>query len=145
MIGSNEKRKLRNVVLTKTFQMRYLGLWFLLNFIFISLVCALLFILNETQWQELIRRDILLVPAYEAARGRAKLFLIGVAGIANMAVVIMAILTTHRLAGPFLALKKVCQDIQQGNRDARLKFRSEDGLADLESSFNSMLDQILKK
>jgi nitrogen fixation/metabolism regulation signal transduction histidine kinase len=54
--------------------------------------------------------------------------------------VALAVFTTHRLAGPFIALLRAFREVKEGNLDRPLRFRHSDShMADLETEFNEML------
>jgi len=55
------------------------------------------------------------------------------------AVFALAVFTTHRLAGPYVALQRALNEIGKGNLDQPLRFRNTDiHLRELEASFNAM-------
>lgn len=57
-----------------------------------------------------------------------------------LGMVALAIFTTHRLAGPFIALLRAFREVKAGNLDRPLRFRNSDShMADLETEFNEML------
>jgi HAMP domain-containing protein len=57
-----------------------------------------------------------------------------------VALVALAIFTTHRLAGPYIALKRAFEAVKQGDLEHPLRLRSTDlPLQELEASFNEML------
>jgi len=58
------------------------------------------------------------------------------------AIAALAIVTAHRIAGPFIKLNHTFQEIRDGDRSARLKFRSEDQLDDLATMFNEMMQAL---
>jgi nitrogen fixation/metabolism regulation signal transduction histidine kinase len=52
----------------------------------------------------------------------------------------LAVFTTHRLAGPLIALRRAMDEVKAGNLDKGLQFRRSDPhLHELETSFNEML------
>jgi nitrogen fixation/metabolism regulation signal transduction histidine kinase len=56
-----------------------------------------------------------------------------------VAAVALAIFTTHRLAGPFVALQRAMHEIRDGDLDKPLRLRATDlHLRELETSFNEM-------
>ena len=60
--------------------------------------------------------------------------MLALAGIA------LAILTTTRVAGPMVHLKRIFEDVKSGDMDRRLSFRKSDGhLRGLETAFNEMM------
>ena len=54
-------------------------------------------------------------------------------------------LLSHRIAGPVYHFEKICREIKQGDKQARIKLREGDALVDLAEEFNSMLDTITKE
>jgi nitrogen fixation/metabolism regulation signal transduction histidine kinase len=58
----------------------------------------------------------------------------------------LAIFTTHRLAGPIVALLRACGEVKAGQYDRPLRFRQNDRhLADLENAFNEMVEAVKKR
>ena len=55
---------------------------------------------------------------------------------------ILGILSSHSIIGPSVAFHRVFQEIQNGNRDARIKLRPKDEFKDIAEDFNKMMDQI---
>ena len=58
---------------------------------------------------------------------------------------IISALISHKIAGPVYHFEKVCKEIQQGNKKARVHLREGDALEDLAQSFNAMLNVLTKK
>jgi nitrogen fixation/metabolism regulation signal transduction histidine kinase len=57
-----------------------------------------------------------------------------------LGMVALAIFTTHRLAGPLIALLRAFEEVKGGNLDRPLRFRHTDShMAHLETAFNEML------
>ena len=60
-----------------------------------------------------------------------------------VAILILAVFTTHRLAGPLIALRRTFDDVQAGDLERRLSFRRTDPhLLDLEGAFNRMMESV---
>ena len=60
--------------------------------------------------------------------------------IVALAGIALAILTTTRVAGPMVLLKRVFEDVKGGDMDRRLSFRKSDGhLRGLETAFDEMM------
>jgi methyl-accepting chemotaxis protein len=56
-----------------------------------------------------------------------------------LAVIALAVYTTHRLAGPYIALKRALEEVKQGELDRPLRLRTADiHLKEIETSFNEM-------
>ena len=52
----------------------------------------------------------------------------------------LAIITTNRVAGPLVHLRRVFEDVEGGDMDRRLRFRQADKhLRELETAFNGMM------
>jgi methyl-accepting chemotaxis protein len=63
-----------------------------------------------------------------------------------VAVVILAVFTTQRLAGPFVALKRAFEDVKSGDLDRRLRFRrTDEHLRDIENAFNEMMETLQQR
>ena len=59
------------------------------------------------------------------------------------AVVGLALFSTHRLAGPWIAVKRALDDVAQGDFDRELTIRrADDYLKEVEASFNRMMERI---
>lgn len=56
-----------------------------------------------------------------------------------LAVIALAVFTTHRLAGPYIAIKRALEEVKQGELDRPLRLRTADlHLKEIERSFNEM-------
>jgi HAMP domain-containing protein len=56
-----------------------------------------------------------------------------------LAVIALAVFTTHRLAGPYIALKRALEDVTRGELEHPLRLRTADiHLKEIETSFNEM-------
>lgn len=76
----------------------------------------------------------------EAGRSRLLLVLTIQTACVIAGMVALAIFTTHRLAGPLVALLRAFEDVKAGDLDRKLRFRDSDRhLADVETSFNEMM------
>ena len=57
-----------------------------------------------------------------------------------------AVFSTHRLAGPLIALRRACDEVRTGNLDRPLRFRHSDPhLGELETAFNDMVAALRKR
>ena len=79
----------------------------------------------------------------EAGRSRLLLVLTLQTLCVILGMVALAIFTTHRLAGPLIALLRAFEDVKAGDLDRQLRFRKSDNhMADLEREFNEMMASI---
>ena len=83
--------------------------------------------------------DVLTDEGREAVRT----FLITRMPIVMVAVILLAVMLTTRLAGPFVALKRAFADVAEGNMSRRLKFRTDEKCLDsVADGFNTMMDTV---
>lgn len=82
----------------------------------------------------------------EAGRSRLLIVLTLQTLCVIVGMVALAVFTTHRLAGPFIALLRAFDEVKAGNYERPLRFRNTDGhMADLEKSFNEMADVVRQR
>ena len=60
----------------------------------------------------------------------------------STAILVMAVVTAHRIGGPYIAVKRTCKAIERGDMSQRLKFRDYDRLDDVQEAFNEMMDAV---
>jgi nitrogen fixation/metabolism regulation signal transduction histidine kinase len=115
------------VRLTLPYVMRFSGLWLV-----VTLLAVLVFAL--TSYLSLADRMT------DAARERLLLVLGAQTVFVILAVVALAIFTTHRLAGPLIAIRRACEDVRDGKLDRTLRFRRSDPqFGEVETAFNDMV------
>jgi len=82
----------------------------------------------------------------ESSRGQVWFFLVTRMPFILLAAAGLALLTTTRLAGPFVALKRAFEDVKKGDLNRRLKFREGDThLREIETLFNEMMAAIRER
>lgn len=128
MKEGKDKRSLKNLRLTKKYHFPYLGMP-----VFLSLVLLLLnYILTLAHFY--LNADIRVHFTTLAVEVTILVALTGGLLIFN------GVLAAHRIAGVHLRLEKLFNEVREGNLDARLHFRKDDRLDDVEQSFNLMMD-----
>jgi nitrogen fixation/metabolism regulation signal transduction histidine kinase len=76
----------------------------------------------------------------DAARGRVAIVLAVQTLVLILAAIGLAVFTTHRLAGPYVAMIRAFEAVKNGNLERPLRFRSSDvHLREVETSFEAML------
>ncbi len=76
----------------------------------------------------------------DASRNRLAIVLVMQTLFLIAAVVALAIFTTHRLAGPYIALRRAFEAVKNGDLERPLRFRSSDvHLREVQASFEEML------
>ena len=142
MAFPKSQRKFSNLKLTRTFHYRHMGLWILLT---IGLIVAFniafhLFVeerfarlgLAEAGMEEdfgYLRRALMLAQVIETV-------------LFCTAIVILAKLTSHRIAGAFIRFQMAFDDVRNGNMDHKLRFRKTDRLQKCEEAFNAMMEAL---
>ena len=130
----SEKRKLKNVVLTGKYHWPYVGGWLVLNIFLTLLVEA--FVLGSLH---LVRASYQAVPIAGYAVVSTLVAVIIITGLT-----LLATLWAHRIAGVHIRTESVFNRIADGNRTARLQYRSTDQLEDVEEAFDRMMDAVSK-
>ncbi len=130
-----EKRSLRNVSLTLKHHWTYLGQWVLLT---ITLI-ILLYSVSIHHLYSLVRPGN--GPYIMSLMTGASL----VAALLCTGIILLGVLTAHRIAGVHVKLRSTFLAIRDGKTKVRLRFRKEDKLDDLAEAFNSMMDTLLEE
>lgn len=134
-MSQQQRRSLKNVVLTRKYHAPYMG-----TSVFMSL--SLLFTLYAMlmyRFVELSREGGDLPVQYLVVLSSVVALFIA-AGI-----VAVNVLAAHRIAGVHIKLLKTFKTIQEGDFSARLRFRKEDKLEEVEEAFNSMMEVVESK
>src|SRR5258706_2199036 len=132
-------RKLRNIVLTKKFHLRYYGLWFLISMIMVSLLALSIYLVFEEHWKSVLYQFPTMQMEYYMRHSRFIYTLVLISCLLALALTCLGIFTTHRIAGPLIKLQKSFEEVKSGNFDYRIRFREEDELLELEVTFNEMM------
>jgi len=142
MNTGRSNRHISNVKLTSKFHFRYMGLWVLLTIGLTAVAGLLLFLLAEQHWHDLYTLDTGFHEEYMMQRQMMAMAL----GFAMLlfagAVVGLAKITAHRIAGPYIKLQRVFEAVRDGNFDQKLCFRKYDHLDELAAAFNQMMDEV---
>ena len=107
-------------------------LWFVVVVVVAAPVLTTAVVVSNLS-QEPLRREIWLV------------LIVGMAIIIT-GVAALAVFTTARIAGPFVALERALEDVKNGDLNRRLSFRGGDNhLRGLENVFNEMVDTLRQR
>jgi methyl-accepting chemotaxis protein len=118
------------VKLTSPYVLRYLGLWMV-----VTILAVLVF--SITSYYLFADR----LSGIELRRFASILLIQTVCVV--LAIVALALFTTHRLAGPYIALRRAFEDVQGGDLARRLHFRRSDiHLQEVEAAFNQMMESL---
>ncbi len=134
----------RRYLVAKKFQLRFAGMILLFMFA-VALFCSLTIYYNT--WMVLGEK---LANVYPQGR------LVGILKQANFVlfmrlllitplVGILAIVLSHRIAGPIFRIKKTLDEIIKGDYSKRLHLRNTDELQDVAESINNLMELLEKK
>lgn len=116
------------VRLTLPFVFRFLGLW-------MAVTVLIVLVFGVTSYLLLLDRF-----SAQGREGLALGLLVAQTVVTVLAVSALGVFTTHRLAGPIIALQRTFDAVREGDLDRKLRFRqSDDHLRGVESSFNEMM------
>lgn len=127
-----DKRTVKSLIKTSKYHWLYVG-----NILAITLgLVALLYLV-------LLHKVITLTVGEDPALVKS---LVGALTLGTFAVgvlvTLVALLQAHRVSGVHIKLKHTFDQVKNGNFDTELKFRKSDQLADVEDSFNEMMEAV---
>lgn len=133
MSGDN-RRSLASLKLTRKYHLRFQGHWLALSVLLVTLT---IWAFGIALWQARVTGAVDEVTFRNLVWFGLLLWACMLACIYGLTT-----FTSHRLAGPFLAIIRCCEKIRDGDVQHRLKLRESDQLAELETAFNQMLDRL---
>lgn len=125
------QRSLKNMTLTSKHHFHYVGS--LLTVLLAFVVLFYFFAMYQYYSITLGRSD------FDAFSWTAVLGLTIIGGILAVGVSFVGAVTAHRIAGVHVKLKNVMKQVEDGDLEAKLKFRNTDKLEDVEEAFNAMM------
>jgi len=139
MIDFSEKR--RNLLVSKKFQFKYIGL--ILSFVFLAALMTG-YTIYFTTWVMLGKRLAAVYP---------QKYLIDIVTKVNLAlllrllflcplVILVGLILSNRIAGPIYRIKKFLGRVSDGDYDIVLSLRKNDELKDLEESVNNLVNKL---
>jgi nitrogen fixation/metabolism regulation signal transduction histidine kinase len=115
------------VRLTLPYVLRFSGLWLLVTILAVLVFALTSYLSLSDRLSDAGRSRLLLVL------GLQTLFVV-------VAVFALAIFTTHRLAGPLIAIRRAMEEVRDGKLDRTLRFRRSDPqFTEVEAAFNEMV------
>lgn len=116
--------------LTLPYVLRFSGVWILLTTVVVIVFAVTSFVVMFDRLTESARQDLILVLAIQTA-------------LAILAVILLAVFSTHRLAGPLIGIRRAMEDVKAGDLNRRLRFRRSDPhLEEIEAAFNEMMESV---
>ncbi|HWM90955.1 MAG TPA: methyl-accepting chemotaxis protein [Thermoanaerobaculia bacterium] len=115
---------------TLPYVLRFSGLWILVTTLVAVVFAVTSYLMMFDRLSDDARGDLALVLTIQTA------LVVG-------AVLLLAVFSTHRLAGPMIALRRAMEDVKAGKLDRELHFRRTDPhLGELEVAFNEMMESV---
>jgi len=112
---------------TLPYVLRFSGVWILLTTVVVIVFAITSYLVMFDRLSEGARGDLILVLAVQTT-------------LAVLAVVLLAVFSTHRLAGPLIGIRRAMEDVKAGDLNRQLRFRSSDPhLEEIETAFNEMM------
>lgn len=146
-MSSRNQRKLRNFLIDPRYQLKYAGL--------IVLTGALVLLLNASVFYWFIRENYTLLVDMSPMEDDAKAQLyrelhqtvFALSGISIgflLVIALLAVILTHRTAGPMYHFRRVFREIQEGKTQARIHLRPHDDFQEVARECNRALDYLHK-
>ncbi|HEX3130839.1 MAG TPA: HAMP domain-containing protein [Thermoanaerobaculia bacterium] len=112
---------------TLPYFIRFSGMWVLVTSLVAVVFGVTSYLAMFDQLSEGAARRLLVVLSIQTA-------------LVIVAVILLAIFSTHRLAGPLIGLQRAMEDVKAGNLSRELRFRSTDPhLDEIAATFNEMV------
>lgn len=147
-MSNPKRRKLRNLLINKSFQGRVVVL--VLFFGFLSFVLnGVLFYLYVQENYTLIFSSVEAPPFLIESMFRDLrnfgLILVAISVLVTLVIGFYLLVLTHRAAGAAYHMHRVVNEIKAGHTDARVHLREKDEFKDLAQSFNDLIDGMQQK
>ena len=115
---------------TLPYVLRFSGVWILVTSLVVIVFAVTSYLLMFDRLSESARQDLILVLTIQTA-------------LAILAVVLLAVFSTHRLAGPLIGIRRAMEDVKAGDLNRQLRFRRTDPhLEEIEAAFNEMMESV---
>jgi nitrogen fixation/metabolism regulation signal transduction histidine kinase len=112
---------------TLPYFLRFSGVWVLVTSLVAVVFGVTSYLAMFDQLTEEARRHLVVVLSIQTV-------------LIVLAVILLAVFSTHRLAGPLIGLKRAMEDVKAGNLSRELRFRSTDPhLDEIANAFNEMV------
>lgn len=118
---------------TLPFVLRFAGVWIVVTTMVVVVFAVTSYLVMFDRLSEEARRDLVLVLSIQTA-------------LAVLAVILLAVFSTHRLAGPLIGIRRALEDVKAGDLNRQLRFRSSDPhLEEIEAAFNQMTESVRQR
>jgi methyl-accepting chemotaxis protein len=121
------------VRVTLPYIVRFSGMWVLVTTLVAVVLGVTSYLVMFDQLSEEARRHLMVVLSVQTA-------------LVVLAVILLAVFSTHRLAGPIVAIRRALEDVREGNLNRELRFRSTDPhLDEIAVAFNGMMASLRER
>ncbi len=118
---------------TLPYVLRFSGIWIVVTTLVAVVFGVTSYLVMFDQLNEAARQELIVVLSVQTA-------------LVVAAVVLLAVFSTHRIAGPLIALRRAMEDVTAGKMDRQLRFRHTDPhLVELETAFNGMVESLRER
>lgn len=138
-------RRLRNLWLNPAYQGRYIAGLVLSGLLLAGLQSAIFYFFTRENYALLVD----LSPMSDEAKAllyrelKTIVVLLGAGSFGFILLVgLLGLVYSHRTAGPMFHFKRVFEEINSGNKSARVRLRPNDDFKDVAESFNQMMDKV---
>lgn len=112
---------------TLPYILRFSGVWILVTSLVAVVFGVTSYLVMFDQLSEEARRHLVVVLSVQTA-------------LVVLAVILLAVFSTHRLAGPMIAIQRAMEDVKAGDLSRELRFRRTDPhLTEISTAFNEMM------
>jgi len=118
---------------TLPYVLRFSGLWILVTTLVAVVFGVTSYLTMFDQLGDEARRHLVIVLSIQTA-------------LVVVAVLLLAVFSTHRVAGPFIAIRRALEGVKAGNLESQLRFRRSDPhLGEIETAFNEMVESLRRR
>lgn len=144
----NNRRHLKNYLLNPRFQLKYVTLA-VTGGLLVTVIYGFVFYTFTRENYALL---VDLAPMTEEVKVqlyselRQIMFWLAVSSAVFMVTTaVLALVLSHRSAGPLYQFKRVFEEVRQGKLDSRIRLRPGDDFQDVAAAFNEMMDDVSAK
>ena len=118
---------------TLPYVLRFSGLWILVTTLVAVVFGVTSYLTMFDQLGDAARRHLVIVLSIQTA-------------LVVVAVLLLAVFSTHRVAGPFIAIRRALEGVKAGNLESQLRFRRSDPhLGEIEPAFNERVESLRRR
>jgi methyl-accepting chemotaxis protein len=140
-MGKN-RRNLATALKTYRAPLRFMAGWVAVSLILVALLAVALYRLEAQAARVLVPDSSERMMELLVIQNQIAVRLLIACAVMIAGVLVLAVITAHRMSGPYVAMKRTFDRILDGDKAQRLHFRKYDQLDDVEESFNQLMDKL---